>query len=106
MRKLFISGCPKKEMNVQPRSERAGNVVHMSAPQAGRDRVRLSAPPTGGGNDMDSDEDEEFMALMNSDKSKEPAAPPPFSQSGGLPGGLPTMDAGALPPLGFATAHE
>lgn len=100
MRKLFISGCPKKEMNVQPRSERAGNVVHMSAPQAGRDRVRLSAPPTGGGNDMDSDEDEEFMALMNSDKSKEPAAPPPFSQSGGLPGGLPTMDAGALPPLG------
>ena len=86
-------------MNVVPRSEREGNVVHMSGPRGGHERVRLA----GTANDtryeqdgIDSEEDEDFLALMNSDKSR-PEPTKPFQQ-GGLPGGLPTVPGAATPP--------
>lgn len=76
-------------MNVSPRSENFGNIVGLRAERGpGLGGVRLAQKPGSGADvtpGVESDEDEDFMALMNADKKKE-AAPPAFA-AGGLPGG-------------------
>ena len=90
-------------MQITPRSENHGNTVRLAgASQLSGLRVSHTARPSHGGDDAMSDEDEDFQALMNSDKSKRSAA-----FEGGVSGaGPPPSPSRYEPPGGSTPAPE
>ena len=67
-------------MNIIPQSENLGNTVRVGG-GGGPSNIKLQRDENGG---QESEEDEEFMALMNESKSKEPGSAP-FKAMQGCP---------------------
>ena len=83
-------------MNVSPQSENLGNTVHVRGARA-PGGVKLMPKHDAHRNSDDSDdEDEDFTALMNESKKKEPAGPRAFQGPAGLPGGFQSDDHGGF----------
>ena len=86
-------------MNIIPQSENLGNTVRVGG-GGGPSNIKLQRDENGG---QESEEDEEFMALMNESKSKEPGSAP-FQGDAGLPGGFSTNDEGSAFQIPAATS--
>ncbi len=84
-------------MNVSPQSENLGNTVHVKGARAPAGvRLLPKHDDNPGGRGDESDEDEDFLALMNENKRKETTEPKAFQGSAGLPGGFRSDDHGSF----------
>ena len=83
-------------MNVSPQSENLGNTVHVRGTRASGGVKLMPKHDAHRTSDESDDEDEDFMALMNESKKKEPADRNAFQGSAGLPGGFQSDDQGSF----------
>ena len=75
-------------MNVTPRSENAGNTIGIRSGRPAGDGVRLQGGSSAAYTGVESEDDEDFMALMNEDKKKSEQQQPFVN---GLPGSQPSV---------------